>query len=192
MGSITDKLCRSLGWVACLLLLGGCVPDGFRTPKPSLSNNSLNSVFPDQEPAFSEDGRLIVFSSARNGNQAVYLFDTFQERLIDLPNLNSNRIANSSPDISGDGRWIVYISNQLGKSEVFLYDRQTSRIENISGRIPGDVRNPTISGDGRFIAFESNGSGQWHVEIFDRGNPNGSQPSSQPSAEENATPSSSR
>lgn len=192
MGSTTVKLYRSLGWVACLLLLGGCVPDGFRTPKPSLSNNSLNSVFPDQEPAFTEDGRFIVFSSARNGNQAVYLFDTFQERLIDLPNLNSNRIANSSPDISGDGRWIVYISNQLGKSEVFLYDRQTNRIENISGRIPGDVRNPTISGDGRFIAFESNGSGQWHIEIFDRGTTL-EPPSSRPTqAEENSTPGSSR
>ncbi len=151
------------------LVLLGCAPAGFRTPRPSLTNSGLNSIFPDGEPAFSGDGRYLVFSSARSGSQDIFLYDTVERRLVDLPGLNSSDVATTSPDISADGRYIVYVSNALGKSEIFLYDRQTRNVQNISSRVAGDVRNPTISGDGRFIAFESNGQGQWHIEIFDRG-----------------------
>ncbi|WP_414406230.1 TolB family protein [Synechococcus sp. R65.1] len=164
-----------VGWVGKLCLAGlslgllGCSPAGFRTPPSSLTNSGLNSIFPDGEPAFSGDGRYLVFSSARGGSQAIFLYDLVEQRLVDLPGLNSSDVAASSPDISADGRYIVYVSNALGKSEIFLYDRETRRVENISSRVPGDVRNPTISGDGRFIAFESNGRGQWNIEIFDRG-----------------------
>lgn len=151
------------------ILMASCAPRGFQTPRPSLSNAGLNSIFPDQEPRFSGDGRYLVFSSARQGSQAIYLYDVEANQLVDLPGLNAREVAASMPDISGDGRYIVYVSNALGKSDVFLYDRQTRRVRNISNRIPGDVRNPTISGNGRLIAFESNGLGQWNIEIFDRG-----------------------
>ncbi|MEN9222744.1 MAG: biopolymer transporter Tol [Thermostichus sp. BF3_bins_97] len=151
------------------LLLLGCTPEGFRTPRPSLTNSGLNSIFPDGDPAFSGDGRYLVFSSARSGSQDIFLYDTQERRLVELPGLNSSDVATTSPDISADGRFIVYVSNALGKSEIFLYDRQTRNVQNISSRVAGDVRNPTISGDGRFIAFESNGRGQWNIEIFDRG-----------------------
>lgn len=151
------------------ILMVSCAPRGFQTPRPSLSNAGLNSIFPDQEPQFSADGRYLVFSSARQGSQAIYLYDVQANQLVDLPGLNAREVAASMPDISADGRYIVYVSNALGKSDVFLYDRQTRRVRNISNRIPGDVRNPTISGNGRLIAFESNGLGQWNIEIFDRG-----------------------
>ncbi|MFS8855571.1 biopolymer transporter [Synechococcus sp. H55.7] len=160
---------KKLCWAGLSLVLLGCSPAGLRTPRPTLAGSGLNSIFPDGEPAFSGDGRYLVFSSARSGSQDIFLYDTVEQRLVDLPGLNSSDVAATSPDISADGRYIVYMSNALGKSEIFLYDRQTRRVENISSRVPGDVRNPTISGDGRFIAFESNGRGQWHIEIFDRG-----------------------
>lgn len=175
-GLLFNLTCPNLTrWAKRLCLAGfslallGCTPAGFRTPRPSLTNSGLNSIFPDGEPAFSGDGRYLVFSSARSGSQDIFLYDTQERRLVDLPGLNSSDVATTSPDISADGRYIVYVSNALGKSEIFLYDRQTRNVQNISSRVAGDVRNPTISGDGRFIAFESNGQGQWHIEIFDRG-----------------------
>lgn len=152
-----------------VLLAAACTPRGFRTPRPTLTNTGLNSVFPDGDPAFSGDGRYLVLSSARSGSQAIYLYDMEANRLVDLPGLNANEVAATMPDISADGRYIVFVSNALGKADIFLYDRQTRQVRNISNRIPGDVRNPTISGDGRYIAFESNGLGQWNIEIFDRG-----------------------
>ncbi len=176
-----DRLPSTISWanhwglampvmaLSAVLLGSSCTPSGFQTPRPSLSNAGLNSVFPDQEPSFSGDGRYIVFSSARQGSQAIYLYEVEGNRLVDLPGLNANEVAATMPDISDDGRYIVYVSNALGKSDIFLYDRRSAQVRNISNRIPGDVRNPTISGDGRLIAFESNGLGQWNIEIFDRG-----------------------
>lgn len=152
-----------------LLLITSCIPRGYQTPNPTRFNEGLNSYYPDQEPDFTADGRYLVFASSRDGYQAIYLYDRIEDRLVDLPNLNSEKIANSSPDISADGRFIAYLSNELGKSEVFVYDRQTQISEDISSRIPGDVRNPTLSGEGRYVAFESNGFGEWNIEIFDRG-----------------------
>lgn len=144
-------------------------PSGIQTPRPNLGNSGLNSTSFDGDPSVSQDGRYIAFASGRAGNLWVYLYDYQERRLIELPGLNGNDVAASDPDISADGRYIVYLSNQLGKSEVFLYDRQTQRVENISSRITGDVRNPSISGDGRYVVFESNRAGQWQIEIFDRG-----------------------
>lgn len=161
-----------LGRYSIVLLLGGvlwgCAPGQFRTPRPSLTNRGVNSIFPDQYPSFSSNGRYLVFSSVRGGSEDVYLYDLQQRQLVELPGLNSEETVETEPSISADGRIIVYISNSLGKSEVFLYDRQSRRIENISSRRPGDVRSPAISADGRLIAYESNGSGQWDIELYDR------------------------
>ncbi len=159
-----------IGSVAVIgaLWLSGCLPAGYQTPNPSRFNEGLNSFFPDQEPGLTEDGRYLVFSSSRGGFQAIYLYDRQTNQLVDLPNLNSDQVANSSPDISGDGRYIVYLSNELGKSEVFLYDRETQVAEDLTSRIPGDVRHPTINGDGSVIAFESNGLGEWNLSIIER------------------------
>ncbi|GAB4217947.1 MAG: hypothetical protein OHK0012_24570 [Synechococcales cyanobacterium] len=159
---------RWLG-LALLLVAAGCARPGFQASRTLLSNAGLNSAYPDTYPSISGDGRYIVFSSVRSGTESIYLYDTRERRLLDLPGINANNFATSQPDISADGRWIVYLSNALGKSEVFLYDRSNGAVENISASIPGDVRHPRISGDGRWIVFESNGLGQWHIEVFDRG-----------------------
>ncbi len=163
------RLSHGLGLILLATLTVGCLPQGYQTPKPGQFNQGLNSFAPDQEPAFTADGRYIVFSSARDGYQAVYLYDVNAEQLVELPGLNSKDTANYSPDISADGRFIVYLSNAFGKSDVFLYDRQTETVEPISVQVPGDVRHPTISGNGQYIAFESNGLGEWNIEIYNRG-----------------------
>ena len=160
--------CQRLVLICFTLVITSCGSQGLQN-RPSLSNEGLNSTYPDEHPALSANGKFIVFSSSRSGNEAIYLYDSETKQLVDLPGLNSNSVATTSPDISADGRYIVYLSNALGKSEVFLFDRTTSSVQNISGGRPGDVRNPSISADGRYIAFESNGLGQWHIEIFDRG-----------------------
>ncbi|WP_017328166.1 TolB family protein [Synechococcus sp. PCC 7336] len=154
--------------VAASVVLWGCGPGQFQTPRPTVGGQGLNSVFTDSAPALSADGRYVVFSSSRVGSDNIYLYDRQARRLLELPRLNSEEDSATSPDISADGRYIVYVSSELGKSEVFLYDRETRVRENISRRRPGDVRNPTISPDGRYIAFETNGQGQWDIEIFDR------------------------
>ncbi len=151
------------------IILSGCTQGNFLTPRASVSNAGLNTLMSENSPSLSGDGRLLVFTSNREGSENIYLYDLEIRRFIDLPRLNRDDWAMASPTISANGRFIVFLSNALGRSDVFLYDRETQQVENISNRLPGDVRNPTVSADGRFIAFESNGAGQWDIEIYDRG-----------------------
>lgn len=163
---------RSLLWSIALLvwLSGGCRDRvQLTTPPPSAIGGSLNSPAADFQPQLSYDGRYLVFSSDRQGQRRVLLYDVRRRRLIPLPGLNLQGVFIEQPDISADGRYLVYISEQYGKPDVFVYDRQTLRAEVLTRDLPGEVRQPTISGNGRIIAFESNRNGQWNIEIIDRG-----------------------
>ncbi|MCP2731051.1 TolB family protein [Limnofasciculus baicalensis] len=150
-------------------IAGGCQDGNFLTPPVQTIGATLNSTAADGEPRYSYDGRYLVFSSDRNAQRGIFLYDVQQRRLVDLPGLNQPNILQEQPDISADGRYIVYISEEFGKPDVFVYDRQTMESKRITENILVEVRHPTISGNGRFIAFESNRSGQWDIEIYDRG-----------------------
>lgn len=149
--------------------LVSCGTSSYVTPPTQYIGAALNSTATDTEPRFSYDGRYLVFASDRAAQRSVYLYDTQQRRLIDLPGLNQPTTLQEQPDISADGRYIVYISEQLGKRDVFVYNRQTFQSERITANILAEIRHPTISGNGRFVAFESNRTGQWDIEIYDRG-----------------------
>lgn len=176
-----DRRPLSILSITLLVGLAGCGDRGFLTPPPQILGASLNSLAADREPRFSYDGRYLVFSSNRQTNRGIFLYDVTSHRLIDLPGLNQSGILQDQPDISADGRYIVYISEERGKPDVFVYDRQTQQSEIISGNILSEVRHPTISGNGRFVAFESNRSGQWDIEIYDRGSVEVSLPNGQSS-----------
>ncbi len=169
MGDAVQQVFQRAGVAIVGIVLAGCGQGTFLTPRATISNAGLNTLMSENSPSLSGDGRLLVFTSNREGSENIYLYDLETRRFIDLPRLNRDDWAMASPTISANGRFIVFLSNALGRSDVFLYDRETQQIENISNRLPGDVRNPTVSADGRFIAFESNGAGQWDIEIFDRG-----------------------
>ncbi len=152
-----------------VLSLVSCSPSGFITPPTQPLGNSLNTRSSEQYPRFSYEGRYLVFASDRQGKRSIWLYDQINGRVLPLPGLNQAGTIQDQPDISADGRYIVYVSEQEGKQDIFVYDRQTSRADNITKNILGEVRHPTISGNGRLIAFESNRSGQWDIIIYDRG-----------------------
>ncbi|MGK7954504.1 MAG: TolB family protein [Crocosphaera sp.] len=151
------------------LYLTGCTNSEFITPPIQPLGNSLNTRSSEQYPRFSYEGRYLAFASDRQGKRSIWLYDQINGRLLPLPGLNQPGTVQDQPDISADGRYIVYVSEQEGKQDIFVYDRQTSRADNITKDIVGEVRHPTISGNGRLIAFESNRSGQWDIIIYDRG-----------------------
>ena len=150
------------------LILGGCQNFRYITPSPQ-TNAALNSFAAEGDANFSYNGRYLVYTSDRNRQRSVYLYDTVGRRLLPLPGLNQPGSMQHQADISADGRYIVYCSEQLGKSDIYLYDRSKVRAENLTKSFIGEVRYPTISGNGRFIAFEGNRTGQWNIEIIDRG-----------------------
>ena len=162
MSFLFPRLYQPLLIAALGAVLWGC---GGNRPLPSTAALSgVKSVFDENNPNLSANGRYLIFSSNRDSSHNIYLYDLQDRRILTLPGLNSEQFSASQPAISQNGRFIVFISNRLGKSEVFLYDRETRRLDNISRGNPGDVRNPSISGDGGIIAYETNALGQWDVE----------------------------
>lgn len=128
---------------------------------------SLNSLASQLNPRIA--GRYIVFTSDRRGSQDVYMFDTVDGRLVDLPGLNQLNTVASDPAVSENGRYIVFAASRDGRSAIFLYDRETRQLRNLTTNLPVSVvRHPTISADGSRIAFESSANGQWDILVYNR------------------------
>lgn len=148
-------------------LLSSCTASGRLLNFPfDPGGRSLNSPAAELKPQIAD--RYIVFISDRRGRQDVYLFDALEQRLVDLPGLNSLDAIADDPSVSEDGRYIVFTANRQGKSGIYLYDRELRQLRNLTENIPAEVRNPTISADGSAIAFESSANGQWDIVISDR------------------------
>lgn len=127
---------------------------------------SLNSPASELSPNIS--GRYLVFVSDRRGSQDIYLYDTTERRIIDLPGLNSLDAIASHPAISEDGKTIVFAGSRQGRTGIYLYKRETLQLRNLTESLPAEVRNPTISADGSTIAFESGQNGKWEIVVYDR------------------------
>lgn len=150
----------SLGLMA---LLAACnvIPQASVSPR-------LNSLYNDEQPSLSGNGRWLAFVSNRNGSREILVYDLGEKRLADFPGLSQNAIA-ESPSLSRTGRYLVYLTSLQGRPDVALYDRATKQTEILTLTYRGWVRNPQISPDGRYIVFETSRRGQWDIEVFDRG-----------------------
>lgn len=148
-------------------LLSSCSGSGRLMSFPfDSAGRSLNSPASELTPQVAS--RYIVFISDRRSTQDVYLFDTVDRRLIDLPGLNALDAIASHPSISADGRYIVFAASRQGRSGIYLYDRETRQLRNLTENLQVEVRNPTISADGGIIAFESSENGQWDIAVYGR------------------------
>ena len=102
-----------------------------------------------QAPAWSPDGRTIVFVSWRDGNGEVYAMsaDGSSPR-----NLTQNPAKDVRPAWSPDARRIAFVSRRDGNSEVYVMNPDGSGKRNLTrDRAHDDY--PTWSPDGRRLAF---------------------------------------
>ena len=83
----------------------------------------------DYEPVFSPDGNSIVFTSERDGNQEVYLFDLESKNLI---NLTKNNGDDWNPRFYPDGRKIIFQSTRDGNWEIYMMNLNGSSQINLT------------------------------------------------------------
>jgi Tol biopolymer transport system component len=103
-----------------------------------------------QAPAWSPDGRTIVFVSWRDGNGEVYAMDADGSG---PRNLTQHPAKDVRPAWSPDGRRIAFVSQRDGNSEVYVMNADGSGKRNLTRDRASDDDYPTWSPDGRKIAF---------------------------------------
>jgi Tol biopolymer transport system component len=102
-----------------------------------------------QAPAWSRDGRTIVFVSWRDGNGEVYAMNADGSG---PRNLTQHPAKDVRPAWSPEGRRLAFVSRRDGNSEVYVMDADGGRKRNLTrDRLNDDY--PTWSPDGRRIAF---------------------------------------
>jgi Tol biopolymer transport system component len=160
-----DKFLKIASALLVASVVGGCN----LAPRSPLGQRNLNSIYSDEQPALSGNGRYLAFVSNRNGKRSIMLYDLKEQQFLDLPHLNRRDAIAESPSLSYNARYIVYLASDSGRPEIELYDRITHRWQALTLGYRGWYRNPSISPDGRYIVFESGRRGQWDLELIDRG-----------------------
>ncbi len=79
-------------------------------------NPLTSDAFRDSEPIASRDGKSIVFSSDREGNEHLFRVDPDGSN---LKQLTFGEGFESSPDVSPDGNWIVYTSSINNQNRIW-------------------------------------------------------------------------
>lgn len=115
-------------------------------------------------PAWSPDGKKLIFTSYRHGNPDVFTRDLFygQEK-----RLSHYKGLNIAPDWSPDGKKIVLtLSQDDGNSDIYIINLDGEKVSRLTSDWANDV-SPCWSPDGREIAFVSNRAGNPQIYIME-------------------------
>lgn len=113
----------------------------------------------EYDPAFSPDGRWLVFTSERRGNPDLWALDLSSDAPPVL--LTPSETMQDAAAFSPDGRSLAFVDTRDGNAEIYL---MPFRLDNPAGafgqavnltRNPGGDFRPAYSPDGRNIAFSS-------------------------------------
>lgn len=121
-------------------------------------NLTKNPLVNNIQPAWSPDGKKIVFSSTRDGIYVMQANGRNLRRLTDHPG--------GSPSWSPDGKRIVFSSTQDGNGDIYVMSTDGNNIHRLTNH-PASDSDPAWSPNGREIAFVSGRDGGHHIYMMD-------------------------
>ena len=116
----------------------------------------------DRQPAYSPDGKTIVFSSNRSGNLDIWSLDRESDT---LRQLTDDAAQDWDPGFTPDGQHILFSSDRGGNLEIWMMDADGTSARQVS-HDGVDAENPTMTRDGKWIVYTSGGPdtlGIWKV-----------------------------
>jgi TolB protein len=121
------------------------------------------------EPSLNPDGKKIVFSSDRGGNQMLY---TMNEDGSEVKRLTFAGKFNSSPSWSPDGKKIAFAAMAEGENhfDIFVMNSDGSHIVRITSAKkangkPAHNEDPSFSPDSRYVVYTSNRTGKNQIYV---------------------------
>jgi len=105
----------------------------------------------DRQPAYSPDGRQVVFSSNRSGNVDLWVVDRATGQLRQFTDDPAN---DWDPAFTPDGDHVLWSSDRGGVMEVWMADADGSRARQVTSD-GVDAENPTMTADGQWIVYAS-------------------------------------
>ena len=114
----------------------------------------------DTSPSLSPDGKMVVFTSNRNGNYDLYVANT---DLTGLIRLTDHPADDRDPAWSPDGTRIAFRSRRDGNNEIYVLDLATRVVTRLTTG-PSDDLKPAWSPDGGELAFMSARDG--NLELY--------------------------
>ena len=116
----------------------------------------------DHQPAFSPDGRRVIFSSNRSGNVDLWILNLDTNR---LRQYTDDPADDWDPAFTPDGAHIIWSSSRSGNMEIWMATIAGSQARQIT-HDGVDAENPTMTRDGQWIVYSSGneaGLGIWKI-----------------------------
>ena len=115
-------------------------------------------------PSWSIDGRSVLYSSFKDRNQALYLFELFSGKEVKFTPRGAGRYL--SGKLSPDGQTVVATLETAGNSNLVLLDRSGNVTRRLT-ETPGIEVSPSWSPDGKQIVFVSDRGGSPQIYILE-------------------------
>ncbi|MBM4429098.1 MAG: hypothetical protein FJ026_01955, partial [Chloroflexi bacterium] len=116
----------------------------------------------DMSPAWSPDGKSVVFVSDRDGNREIYVMKADGTQQV---NLTRHASEDWTPAWSPDGASIAFASYRDGNWEIYVMDANGANPRRLTNHRGADYA-PSWSPDGQQIAFQSNRDGNWEIYVI--------------------------
>jgi len=127
-------------------------------PSPLTGNQSINL-----SPRWSPDGRMIAYTSYRNGNPDLFVLN-FDSGRRDV--LSAQQGLNATPGWSPDGQWLVVAMSASGGTNLFLLPKTGGTPKALTTG-PAISVSPSFSPNGRQIVFNSDRGGTPQIYVID-------------------------
>jgi len=120
-------------------------------PDHLLSRSLTGGPTVDRQPAFSPDGRRVVFSSDRSGSLDLWSLDVATGA---VSRLTFDAADDWDPHWSPDGKHLLWSSNRSGHFEIWMAEPDGTGARQVTSD-GVDAENPTMSLDGSWIVYSS-------------------------------------
>ena len=127
-------------------------------PAPLTGNQSINL-----SPRWSPDGRMIAYTSYRNGNPDLFVLN-FDSGRRDV--LSAQQGLNATPAWSPDGQWLVFAMSASGGTNLHLVPKTGGTPKALTTG-PAISVSPSFSPNGRQIVFNSDRGGTPQIYVID-------------------------